>query len=78
MQGLVARLSVDHSLYADDLKISQKISGYADALVLQANLDLVVHWGALESLHLNPTKCQVITYRAKLHTEPKNANRLRL
>ena len=62
MQDLVARLSVDHSLYADDLKLSQKISSHADAQVLQANLDLVAHWGALNSLHLNPTKCQMISF----------------
>ena len=43
MQDLVARLSVDHSLYADDLMIRQKISGYIYALVLQANLGLVAH-----------------------------------
>ena len=66
MQDLVARLLVNHSLYADDLMINQKISGYADALVLQAKLNVVARWGTLNSLHLNPTKCQVITFSRRL------------
>ena len=55
-------LDVDHSLYADDLKLFREIADSSDEETLQLNLDRIAHWGSLNSLLLNPSKCQVITF----------------
>ena len=55
VQDLISKLTVDCLLYADDLKLSRRITGSADAHLLQADLDIVAHWGTLNSLHVNPS-----------------------
>ena len=62
VQDLISKLTVDCSLYADDLKLSRKIASSADVHLWQADLHIVAHWGTLNSLHLNSSKCQVITF----------------
>ena len=61
VQDLISKLTVDCSLYADDLKLSRKIASSADAHLLQADLDIVAHWGTLSSLHLNSSKYATIS-----------------
>ena len=62
VQDLVSKLTVDRSLYADDLKLSRTIASSSDAHLLQADLDIVAQWDTLNSLHLNLSKYQVITF----------------
>lgn len=52
----------DNLLYADDLKISYPIDSEDDCLRLQQVLTLVAGWGERNHLHLNSSKCQVISF----------------
>ena len=62
VQDLTVALNVNHSMYADDLKLSWEIDGSSDHRILQHCYNQVAHWGNMNNLKLNPTKCQVITF----------------
>ena len=53
---------IDHSLYADDLKISCSVDREDDCLHLQQMLNSVAEWGNKNHLYLNSSKCQVISF----------------
>ena len=54
-------MDIDHSMYADDLKMSHNIDSDEDALKQQHYLDKVVRWGTLDQLKLNSSTTQCIT-----------------
>ena len=62
VQDLTAGLNVNHSMYADDLKLSWKMNGLADHQRLQRCLDQVARWGILDDFGLNPLISQAITF----------------
>ena len=53
---------IDHSLYADDLKIHCPIDCEVDCLHLQQMLNRVADWGNRDHMYLNSSKCQVISF----------------
>lgn len=60
VQDLVSSITeIGHSLHADDLKLFHTII----LKILQRCLNHVVSWGQLNTLKLNPSKWQVITFR---------------
>ena len=55
-------------MYADDLKLFNRVTSDDDAAVLQADLGRLVRWSEAWQLKLNPVKCFVISYT--LNTRP--------
>lgn len=55
-------------LFADDLKISRKITSECDASILQADLDRLYQWCSFNSMELNLDKCFFIKFTRKHHT----------
>lgn len=49
-------------LFADDIKIYQEVSSVCHQLLLQKNLDNVAQWCEVNAMHLNVSKCQVMTF----------------
>lgn len=52
-------------LYADDLKLYRKIESFHDCLLLQDDFERLSQWCDINSLHLNLSKCQVLTCSLK-------------
>ena len=58
-------LDVEFSLYADDIKIYNRVSSTDDCLKLQHNLNRIVVWCNLNRLLLNQDKCCVMSFSLK-------------
>lgn len=58
-------LDVDYLLYADDIKIFLEINSIEDCARLQANIDRLVQYAALNGLSLNISKCNVVSFTLK-------------
>jgi len=52
-------------IYADDLKLSYRVSCTEDTQVLQSDLDRLALWSQTWRLKLNPAKCSAITFTLK-------------
>lgn len=52
-------------MYADDLKIYNRVTCSADAALLQADLSSLAQWSESWKLKLNPLKCFTISYTLK-------------
>lgn len=52
-------------LYADDLKLYRKIDTCQDCILLQDDFSRLSEWCELNSLHLNVSKCQVLSCSRK-------------
>lgn len=69
VQDLSELLSgIDHSFYADDLKLSRTISSDVDQAALQCYLEIVASWGQRNDLKLNASKSQSITFSRRRST----------
>lgn len=55
----------DCLLYADDLKLYRSIKHSSDAILIQNDLDMLVHWCKNNGLCLNVKKCFCMTYSRK-------------
>ena len=67
-------LTIDNSdklLFADDLKIYKKITCSEDCLLLQNYINQIQRWCLNNRLHLNPSKCKVVTFTKK-HSSIEN------
>lgn len=61
----------DKLLFADDLKIYKKITCSEDCLLLQNDINQVQRWCLSNRLHLNASKCKVVTFTKK-HSSIEN------
>lgn len=61
-----ACLESNHLLFADDLKLYRVIKDKQDSLILQRDLDNLYRWSMCNGLHMNGSKCFVITF-SKAH-----------
>lgn len=52
-------------LFADDIKIFNKISSYEDAKILQKDIETIVNWCSENELQLNINKCNAMTFTRK-------------
>ena len=59
-------------LYADDVKLFNRVESDEDAAFLQMDLDRLCDWSKTWKLYLNPTKCQTITFTLK--TNPSKSS----
>ena len=50
------------SIFADDTKIYAKVNTREDSLLLQADLDTLDIWGAVDQMSYNAEKCTVVHY----------------
>lgn len=58
-------VSVDALLYADDLKIFNRIINPNDCLLLQYNISNIENWCEVNHLSLNPDKCVTVSFTLK-------------
>lgn len=65
INDLIERLSCQCLLYADDLKIFNTTSTLNDCQKLQKDLDVVSEWCVANYMHLNISKCFIISYSNK-------------
>ena len=49
-------------LYADDMKLFSPIRSDRDSIILQRDLDVLVDWCCGNNLHLNISKCSIVSY----------------
>jgi hypothetical protein len=66
INDLVNRLSCPCLLYADDLKIYNRVSSINDAMKLQRDLDSLEDWCRINRMTLNASKCYVVTFTRKI------------
>jgi hypothetical protein len=59
---LSAGLTSPHLSFADDLKVYRAINSIQDSEALQKDIDTLAEWSRVNGLHLNPSKCSVITF----------------
>lgn len=59
-------LNCEVLMFADDLKIFRSVNSSNDCLVLQTNINTIVSWCNKNNLHLNISKCKVMTLTKKL------------
>ena len=52
-------------LYADDVKLFNRVESVEDVAILQEDLDRLCDWSKTWKLKLNPAKCQTITFTLK-------------
>ena len=52
-------------LFADDMKISRKITSTADCLRLQTDLNIIHNWCLENKLTINVSKCSTVTFTRK-------------
>jgi len=55
-------LSCRFLMFADDIKIFGRVGSVLDALALQRDLDSLVEWGRVNNMHLNVSKCSVVSF----------------
>lgn len=68
IDDLIPRLRCPCLLYADDLKIFCDVKDENDCLTLQRDLDVLSIWCHNNQMHLNPKKCQIISFtKRKTH-----------
>lgn len=65
MNDLSSALSIDHLLYADDLKLFTRVEVVEDCMLLQRALDDVQCWCDRNKLSLNVSKCSVMSFGLK-------------
>mgnify|MGYP005983473333 CR=1 FL=1 len=65
IDDITAGLNVSYSLYADDVKIFNKIATVEDCIKLQLNLNKITTWCDLNKLVLNKDKCRAMSYSLK-------------
>lgn len=65
INDIVANLTVNCLLYADDLKLFSRILSLDDCVILQQNLDSIHNWCIKNKLLLNITKCNVLSITRK-------------
>lgn len=59
------------SMFADDVRIAKVIRGEGDTFVLQTSIDAISHWCNANDLHLNLSKCSVMSlHRHRTAPEP--------
>jgi hypothetical protein len=56
---------VQYLLYADDLKLFRVVENEMDCQILQDNIDLLQSWCVENSLKLNSSKCNIISFSRK-------------
>ena len=66
INDLPDRITSEKNLFADDLKLFQRIVSPQDCVKLQHNIDIVVQWCHENRLTLNEDKCSVVSYTKKL------------
>lgn len=74
INDLSMQLSCEHLLYADDLKIFSNITKIQECEVLQNNLNTLRNWCHKNKLHLNISKCKIVTFSRKKHITNYNYN----
>ncbi|XP_046683634.1 uncharacterized protein LOC124369626 [Homalodisca vitripennis] len=62
INDITRRLSFNHLLFADDLKLYAKVTTHQDAINLQEDLNRVEEWCLENSMALNLDKCVCITF----------------
>src|SRR5699024_4700011 len=62
---VVSKMNCKTLIYADDLKIMNIVSSYADCLLLQDSVDSLVKWCNDNRLQLNVSKCTLLTFTRK-------------
>lgn len=67
INDIVANLTINCLLYADDLKLYSRISSQSDCEILQQNLNCIDNWCVENKLSLNVTKCNVLSVATKQH-----------
>lgn len=67
INDLISRLSCRSLLYADDLKIFQSVKTQMDCEALQMDLDALSSWCSENSMELNVSKCNIITFTKNIH-----------
>lgn len=65
IDDLIGQLNCPSLLYADDLKIFNNINNINDCQTLQHDLNLLSAWCLRNHMHLNPIKCQLISFTKK-------------
>lgn len=58
-------LGSPHLMFADDLKIFRVVGTDHDSVALQNDLDILSEWSYKNGLHLNPSKCSVMSFTRK-------------
>lgn len=66
VNDLTETVSCEKLLFADDLKIFSRIHSRDDCEVLQTQINRIQEWCVTNNLHLNISKCKVVTYTKKL------------
>lgn len=61
-------------LFADDIKLCLGVSGVADTVALQRDIDAVLEWSIVNRLPFNKNKCKMITFTRKRHPINYNYN----
>ena len=65
INDITVDLGVNCLLYADDMKLYNKVDDINDSMTLQAALDKINVWCNLNKLQLNIKKCNVLTFTNK-------------
>ncbi|XP_063932848.1 uncharacterized protein LOC135144722 [Zophobas morio] len=65
IDDITAGLNVSYSLYADDVKVFNKIATVEDCIKLHLNLNKITTWCDLNKLVLNKDKCRAMSYSLK-------------
>lgn len=68
INDLVSLSDCNRVAYADDLKVFNRIDAVADCAALQATIDTISQWCEANRLHLNTSKCNVVSYSRKPNT----------
>lgn len=58
-------LSIPYLLYADDLKLYSIINNISDCVLLQNELEKIYQWCLKNKLHVNVSKCNVLSFSLK-------------
>ena len=67
INDLSQKLTCEHLLYADDLKIFSSVNNTEDCVLIQHNLDVLESWCSENNLNLNASKCKIMCFSRKQH-----------